>query len=147
MAGATGLAGLVASLIGAPVAAPGEPVWLVRALVSSVVFMVVSLGFAGIATALQRGEPLGPTLARTYSGSWEPALAGVGAGGSLAVLLLTAPLSAFLFLALLPMLNRMHRSLENIGAPAGKGDNAHGECERQQDKIGVLHAQDERLSR
>jgi signal transduction histidine kinase len=112
VAGATGLAGLVASLIAAPVAAPGEPVWLVRALVSSVVFMVVSLGFAGIATALQRGEPLGPTLARTYSGSWEPALAGVGAGGSLAVLLLTAPLSAFLFLALLPMLNRMHRSLE-----------------------------------
>jgi signal transduction histidine kinase len=112
VAGATGLAALAASVIAAPMATPQSAGWLVRAFGASVVFMVVSLGFAGIATALQRGEPVGPTMARTYSISWEPALAGVGAGGSLAVLISTAPPAAFLFLALLPLLNRMHRSLE-----------------------------------
>lgn len=112
IAGATGLAALAASIIAEPMAAPQTVVWLLRAFAASAVFMVVSLAFAGIATALQRNEPVVPTLARTYSLSWEPALAGVGAGGSLAVMILTAPPAAFLFLALLPLLNRMHRSLE-----------------------------------
>jgi signal transduction histidine kinase len=48
----------------------------------------------------------------TFSISWETALAGVGAGGSLAVLTQTAPPAALLFLALLPLLHRMNRSLE-----------------------------------
>jgi signal transduction histidine kinase len=113
VAGATGLASLAAALIASPQSTPEDGVWLVRAFCSAAVFMAVSLAFAGIATALQRGEPLGPTLGRTYASSWEPALAGVGAGGSLAVLILTAPPAALLFLALLPLLNRMHRSLES----------------------------------
>jgi signal transduction histidine kinase len=112
IAGASGLASLAAALIASPLANPQDPAWLIRAFAAAVVFMAVSLAFAGVATALQRGAPVGPTVGRTYSSSWEPALAGVGAGGSLAVLILTAPLAAFLFLALLPLLNRMHRSLE-----------------------------------
>lgn len=112
VAGATGLAALAASLIAAPAPDPMSGVWLVRAFAASAVFIIVSLVFAGIAAALQQGGPLAPTVARTFAVSWEPALAGVGAGGALAVMILTAPLSAFLFLALLPLLNRMHRSLE-----------------------------------
>jgi signal transduction histidine kinase len=112
VAGSTGLAALAASLVAAPVPTPNSSAWLIRAFAAAIIFMIVSLAFAGLATALQRGEPVGLTLIRTYSTSWEPALAGVGAGTSLAVLALTAPPAALLFLALLPLLHRVNRSLE-----------------------------------
>jgi two-component system, OmpR family, sensor kinase len=112
VAGASGLAALAASLVASPTGMPDSPVWLVRAFAAAVLFMVLSLSLAGVATALQRGDRLGGTLARTFSISWEPALAGVGAGSALGVLALTAPPAALLFLALLPLLHRMNRSLE-----------------------------------
>jgi signal transduction histidine kinase len=112
VAGASGLSALAGSLVTSHGGSPDSPVWLVRAFTAAVLFMVLSLSFAGVATALQRGDPLAATLARTFSISWEPALAGVGAGSALGVLALTAPPAALLFLALLPLLHRMNRSLE-----------------------------------
>ena len=112
IAGATALEGLAAALVASPDGTPRSGVWVARAFAAAVLFMVLSLAFAGLATALQRGQPVWPTVRWTFSISWETALAGVGAGGSLAVLTQTAPPAALLFLALLPLLHRMNRSLE-----------------------------------